>query len=186
MQEAALMRAKQPSEGPLRAPSVPGGESGWHIDPITLRPVIDDLEAFEREFAHDYAREVIRALWSGDPATARERCEVMLAERPSSVRLRAILADCRRDLGETDRAIADYRVLLEECRGTAWESVLHQHLGKALFTAGHYDLALTAFAQAYELRVFTGAHPSLIDSSMVAMSRTQHMLEIQHRARRRH
>ncbi len=184
MHEATLTRLSQPSEGPLRAPSAPGAKAGWHIDSMTLRPVIDDPETFEREFAHDDARDAIRALWSGDPVTARERCEAMLKKRPSSVRLRALLADCRRDLGETDQAIADYRVLLEECRGTAWEAVLHQHLGTALFVAGHFDLALTAFAQAYELRVFAGGDPSLIDSSMAAISRTQHMLEIQHRARR--
>lgn len=166
-------------------PSARGADASWHIDPMTLRPVIDDVEAFDREFAQDDARDIIRALWSGNPVTALERCEDRLAKEPSSVRLRAISADCRRDLGETDRAIAEYRVLLEECRGTSWEAVLHQHLGKALFAAGHYDLALNAFAQAYEMRVFTGADPSLIDSSMAAMSRTQHMLEIQHRARRR-
>ena len=185
MHKATLNRQSLPSERSIDEASVLGERRGWHIDPMTLRPVIDDGEAFDREFAHDHARDVIKALWSGDPAAARERCEVILSEHPSSVRLRAILADCHRDLGETDRAIADYRVLLDECRGTSWEAVLHQHLGKALFAAGHYDLALRAFAQAYELRVFTGTDSSLIDSSMAAMSRTQHMLEIQHRSRRR-
>ena len=87
-------------------PSARGADASWHIDPMTLRPVIDDVEAFNREFAHDDAHDIIRALWSGDPVTALERCEDRLAKEPSSVRLRAILADCRRELGETDRAFS--------------------------------------------------------------------------------
>src|SRR5690625_516635 len=94
------------------------GGPGWIIDGKTLLPRIVDPEEFRRSLADDPLREGIEALWSGRPDEAAELIE---AHEPT-FRTRALRADCLRDQGELDLAIAEYRELIDECAGTAWEA----------------------------------------------------------------
>ena len=152
------------------------GGPGWHIDSDTLRPVITDEAAFRSEYSHDPASEVLIALWSGDPDRALVMLEPLLGASPEYWRWRALRADARRDRGDHDEAIADYRRLVDEHAGTSNEAVLVQHLGKAHFAAGEFESALTCFQRALDLRLAAGADRSLVESSRAALQRTLHVV----------
>ncbi|HLR97088.1 MAG TPA: hypothetical protein VK053_21385, partial [Jiangellaceae bacterium] len=68
-----------------------------------------------------------------------------------------------------DLAIAEYRELIDECAGTAWEAVMRQHLGKALFSASRFTEAGEQFAEALRLREDAGADQDLLTSSHYAL-----------------
>lgn len=125
------------------------GGPGWVLDGATLRPRITDLPAFREGKATDPLAEAIETLWLGDPARARE----LLQAADSSIRVRALLGDCARDLGETDEAVRTYTELLAECTGTPREAMLRQHFGKALLAAGRAEDALAEFETAHAMRV---------------------------------
>ncbi|WP_017586803.1 tetratricopeptide repeat protein [Nocardiopsis ganjiahuensis] len=158
---------------------VPGGP-GWYTDALTLLPVIEDLAEFRRANASDPALRVLEELWSGRPEEAEPLASALVEEAPT-VRHRALLADVRRDLGRIAWAVGEYGQLLEDCRGTAREAVLWQHLGKAHFVGGDLREAAEAFSRALQLRVFEGADPALVASSRVAHQRAEALLD---RARR--
>lgn len=145
------------------------------MDALTLLPVIEDLEEFRRAHADDRALPVLEELWSGRPDTA-EPLAMALVEDASTVRHRALLADVRRDLGRIAWAVDEYGRLLEECRGTAREAVLRQHLGKAHFVGGDLPRAVEEFSTALQLRVSAGAAPDLIASSRIARQRAESLL----------
>lgn len=148
------------------------GGPGWVIDGATLRPRITDLAAFREGMAQDPLVAAIEALWSGDPAGARE----LLHTADPSIRVRALLADCARDLGEVDEAVRECAELLAECAGTPWEPVLRQHSGKALLAADRPEEALAEFETALRQRVAAGAPADLIDSSAQARDRARQVL----------
>ncbi len=141
------------------------GGPGWIIDGKTLLPRIVDPEEFRRSLADDPLREGIEALWSGRPDEAAE----LIEGHEPTFRTRALKADCLRDQGELDLAIAEYRELIDECAGTAWEAVMRQHLGKALFSASRFTEAGEQFAEALRLREDTGADQDLLTSSHYAL-----------------
>lgn len=135
------------------------------IDGATQLPRIVDLPEFRRGLADDPHRDAVEALWCGRPADAAR----LLGGRERTVRVRALLADCSRDLGDLETARKDYVVLVAECEGTPWEAVMRQHLGKVLFTAGRPEEAAEQFARALELRELAGADESLLASSRRAL-----------------
>ena len=143
--------------------------AGWHIDPSTLRPVITDEQGFREQHSSDPALEVLVALWSGDPHAAMVALSTLLEADADHWRWRALRADIQRDLGEHDQAIAQYEELLVDYAGTDREAVLVQHLGKAHFAAGHYDEAASCFERALQRRSISGADPSLVASSQIAL-----------------
>jgi tetratricopeptide (TPR) repeat protein len=143
--------------------------AGWHIDPSTLRPVITDEHEFREQHSSDPALEVLVALWSGDPHSAMAALSNLLGTDADHWRWRALHADIKRDLGEHDHAIAAYEELLGDYAGTDREAVLIQHLGKAHFAADHYDEAASCFERALRLRSASGADPSLVASSRIAL-----------------
>lgn len=151
------------------------GGPGWHLDGTTLRPVLDDVEAFRSAHREDPAVEALVALWTGDADTA-EQLLLATAGVRESPRLRALLADAWRDQGRTAEAVTAYEGLVAEAAGTGREAVLHQHLGKALLAAGRTSEALTAFEHALRLRVEQGAEASLVASSEVAVRRVRELL----------
>lgn len=126
---------------------VPGGP-GWIIRATDLRPVITDLAAFRTGLRDDSLAEPIELLWTGHAEAALRHLEV-LEQTP---RVRALQADCRRDLGDTDTAVSEYDALVSECAGTAREATMRQHRGKALLAAGRVDLAVEDFRAAVALR----------------------------------
>ena len=153
---------------------VPGGP-GWVIDGQTLLPRITEPAVFREGLAHDPLVDAVEALWSGDPQRAR----TVLQRECRTVRVRAMLADCDRDLGRVERAIDEYEDLLAECADTPWEPVLRQHYGKTLLAAGRAEDALEEFEAAYEMRVEAGAAPDLIASSEQARARAEQLVSAQ-------
>lgn len=144
-------------------------DAGWHIDPRSLLPVIDDIEAFRRAHRDDEARDALEALWGGRPGEAEALLRA--AAQPGSPRIRALIADAWRDQGRHDAAIRAYRELVQETAGTRLEATMRQHLGKTYFAAGRHAEALEAFTVALTLRVRDGADPDLIASSRLAVDR---------------
>lgn len=140
---------------------VPGGP-GWIIRDSDLRPHITDLAVFRRDFHNDPLAKPIELLWTNRPEEAR----VALDASPQSVRVRALRADCLRDLGQTDRAVAIYDALLRETVGSSREAFIRQHRGKALLEAGKVLDAQEEFARVVELR--TGGDPALFTSASQA------------------
>ncbi|WP_102157416.1 tetratricopeptide repeat protein [Zhihengliuella halotolerans] len=150
--------------------------TSWHIDENSLLPVIDDLEAFRREFKDDPVADVLIHLWSGRPRQAEDLLGAM-APPASSFRLRALLADAWRDQGHYDDAIAAYRDLVAATAGTPREAVMRQHLGKVYFVCGEYSRALECFEEALELRVREKADADLMASSQLAVGRATEILK---------
>jgi Flp pilus assembly protein TadD len=81
--------------------------------------------------------------------------------------VRALAADCHRDLGDTALAVGEYDVLVAESLGTAREAVMRQHRGKALLANGEAERAIEDFQQAVELR--RTADTVLLDSAEQAL-----------------
>jgi tetratricopeptide (TPR) repeat protein len=151
------------------------GGPGWHMDARSLLPTITDEALFRTTYADDPAVEVLVALWSGDPDSALARLEPLLRESPDHWRWRALRADAGRDLGDHERAVAEYRRLVAEHAGTAREAVLVQHLGKAQFAAGEYASAVDCFERALALRLAAGAERPLVESSRAALARAREL-----------
>lgn len=124
------------------------GGPGWIIRGADLRPAITDLAAFRDGMAGDPLVTVIELLWTGQAQRALDRLQGL----PRSPRVRALIADCRRDLGDHAAAVREYDQLVAECGGTPREAVMRQHRAKALLAAGHADRAVEDFRRAVELR----------------------------------
>lgn len=139
------------------------GGPGWVIRGADLRPAITDLEEFRRGIAADPLARALELLWSGAPGRALRA----LAAQEATPRVRALRADCLRDLGEAARAVAEYDRLLAEVRGTPREAVMRQHRGKALLAAGRPAQAQEDFERVVELR--TGGDPALLASAHQAL-----------------
>jgi tetratricopeptide (TPR) repeat protein len=139
--------------------------------------VISDQAAFRFHHADDPALEALVALWTGHPERALAALQPLLDADPGNWRWRALRADARRDLGEHDAAIADYRQLVGEHAGTGHEAVLLQHLGKAYLAAEEYASAVTCFARALNLRTAAHADSALVDSSRAALERARQLAQ---------
>jgi tetratricopeptide (TPR) repeat protein len=139
------------------------GGPGWIIRAANLRPVVIDLDAFRAGLAGDPLAEPIELLWTGNAGAALHVLE-LLQQTP---RVRALAADCHRDLGDTALAVGEYDVLVAESLGTAREAVLRQHRGKALLANGEAERAIEDFQQAVELR--RTADTVLLDSAEQAL-----------------
>jgi tetratricopeptide (TPR) repeat protein len=146
------------------------GGPGWRVNPDTLLPEITDVARFRAALADDPCRDVLTALWSGDPRTALELVTSMLASDPTHPRLLALQADCLRDCGDVAAARAQYEGLVAAHVGTEREAAMVQHLGKTLFVARDYAAAADCFARALELRDRIG-DAELIASSRLALDR---------------
>lgn len=140
------------------------GGPGWVIRGDDLRPSITDLTQFRRAHADDELLNVLELLWSGRPAAALD----LLSSHPATARVRALTADCHRDLGQHARALVAYDTLVAESAGPAHEAVMRQHRGKALLASGDPERALADFERAAELR--KNADPSLLASTQQAIA----------------
>lgn len=153
------------------AESIDGGP-GWIIDGETLRPRITDLATFRGGMVEDPLRDAVEHLWSGRPKQALEQ----LSACEESMRVRALIADCHRDLGNCAAARAIYDELVEQYSGTAAEAVMRQHRGKVHLTAGDPGRALADFKRAAELR--KDQSPALLASSQQAVAVARQTLAV--------
>lgn len=151
---------------------IPGGP-GYQIHPLTLRPMITDLQAFRAGLIDDPCRAALEALWSERPADAATQLDQLLIIEPRSIRLRALRADCDRDLGRFDAAIDTYQRLLKETANTVREATIVQHLGKAQFAAGRYADAAKSFDRAATLR--RNAAADLLESAVRSRDRARQL-----------
>lgn len=140
------------------------GGPGWIIRGSDLRPEIVDLNAFRDGLTDDPLATVIELLWTGKADEALD----LLRQEPQSVRVRALSADCLRDLGDLDAANAIYDELVAECAGTGREAFMHQHRGKARLASGRLEEAVADFEHAVKLRL--GGDPDLLASAGQALA----------------
>ena len=143
------------------------GGPGWRIRSTDLRPVITDLAAFRTGLADDPLREEIELLWTGEADDALRRLERVAPTQ----RVRALRADCHRDLGDTRAAVREYDLLVAECIGTTRGATMRQHRGKALLAAGSVDRAVEDFTLAVALR--QASDPVLVASAEQALAVAQ-------------
>lgn len=147
----------------MSSPNYVEGGAGWRIWSTDLRPEITDLEAFRSALRGDPLLDAIEALWRGDPRGALS----LLANQPDSFRVRALRADCHRDLGDHEVAVAEYDLLVETVAGSPREAVIRQHRGKALLAAGRAEEAVEDFERVVVLR--EGGDPTLLASAVQAL-----------------
>lgn len=124
------------------------GGPGWVIRGEDLQPEITDRAVFRDAHAEDELLDVLDLLWSGHAAAALD----LLDSFEDYSRVRALRADCLRDLGHHDRALHLYDALVEESAGTPREAAMRQHRGKVHLVAGDPVQALYDFERAVELR----------------------------------
>ncbi len=165
----------RPSRAERARAAIDGGP-GWHMDPDSLLPVLDDEARFREAHAADPAVDVLVALWSGDPDRAAAALEPLLAAEPTWWRLQALTADVARERGSVEEAVEILRELVGTHEGSPREAVLVQHLGKALFTGGDVAGAADCFHRALELRESAGADAALVESSRRALERARSLL----------
>ncbi|MEV0890262.1 hypothetical protein [Promicromonospora sp. NPDC050262] len=144
---------------------------GWHTDPATLQPVLDDEVAFRAANATDSALEVFVALWSDEPNRAATLLQPLIDGDPTSLRLQVLAADVIRARGDTSTAIKILELLVGSHEYRSGEEVAVRHLGEALFAVGDYPHAAARFRRSLDLRLAAGADASLIDTSRMALDR---------------
>lgn len=146
------------------------GGPGWHVDPTSLRPVLDDEPAFRAHHGDDPFVDALVLLWTGRPREA----EAALATTPCPERRRrALLADAWRDQGRHAEALAAYERLVGETAGTPSEATMRQHRGKALLAAGRPGEAVRELSAALAARTAAGADDDLVASSRLALARAR-------------
>lgn len=113
-----------------------------------LRPEVTHQTLFRRENSHDPLRDAVELLWAGEPVRALR----LLDQEPASVRVRALIAECRRDLGHHEEAVAALRELVTESIGAGRESFMRRHLGKAFLATEQTEKVIEQFRIAVEVR----------------------------------
>lgn len=149
---------------------VPGGK-GWIIRDTDLRPEITDLQAFQQAHESDPLADTLELLWTGHADEAIVALDNAAETLGPTVRIRALRADCLRDLGYPKEAVAIYEELFAEAQGTSREPFIRQHRGKALIAAGRTDEAHAEFARVVEMR--TGGDSALLASAVQALNFAQ-------------
>ncbi|MDR2256273.1 MAG: hypothetical protein LBE25_09785 [Arthrobacter sp.] len=164
VQVVAVAESPRPSHRPGQpSPLAEASNTGWDIDPETLRPRIVDREQFRLHLDGDELLPVLELLWGGSPRAAL----ALVADHPVTLRTRALTADCLRDLHRHAEAVSIYDELFLETDGTPRATVMLQHRGKAHFAAHQWPQAAADFAQAAALRGH--ADPELLASSLHAL-----------------
>lgn len=142
---------------------------GWHHDPLSLRPVLDDERSFRAAYADDVAIDAVVSLFDGRPHDAELQLRELLAGDPHNRRLIALLADARRDQGHYDEAEATYRGLIDTEHDGLRRAAFVQHLGKTLYAAGRLAEAAACFSESLAARRALGADADQLASSELAL-----------------
>lgn len=140
---------------------------GWILSGKDLRPRITDVGLFREGMKDDPLALAIEALWLGDPARALR----MLSREEQTLRVRALSADCLRDLGRADEALAEYNKLVKLAQGTRSEAFMVQHRGKVHLVLGNRNEAIEDFQRSVNLR--TGGDEALLASALQALEFAQ-------------
>ena len=148
--------------------------ANWHIDPETLREVVDDREALEQELLTATALDqvwMLRIL--GRLSDAEHVGREQLARAADRWRPLLLLADVRRWQGALDEAgsLQDEAAALADTPSR--RATTSQHIGKRLMEAGLVDAAADQFQRALDIREAYGAATELIESSRTALNRTR-------------
>ena len=93
---------------------------------------------------------------------------MLLQAQDQSVRVRALTADCLRDLGHGQSALEIYDALITETGGTGYEAVMLQHRGKVHLELGDIPAARTDFQRSVRLR--RDGDPALLASAEQALA----------------
>lgn len=148
--------------------------TAWHLDPVTLREVVDDHAALEHEL--DVAAPVdriwlLRVLGRSRDAVAEGRRLLPIAEDPWRPLL--LVAHAHHWLREWTEAAQLQDQALQRAIGTAREATTRQHIGKRLLDEGRGPEAVVQLVLALQLRETAGADPALVTSSRDAVHRAR-------------
>jgi len=148
--------------------------ANWHIDPGTLREVVDDRKALEQELATAAPLEqvwMLRIL--GRLPEAEQLAREQLALASDRWRPLLLLADVRRwqDALDDAASLQDEAVALAD--SPSRRATTSQHIGKRLMDAGLPEAAARQFELALEIRQEDGASTELIESSRTALRRAR-------------
>jgi tetratricopeptide (TPR) repeat protein len=148
--------------------------SFWHIDPLTLREVVDNEEGM-RELLGRVSE--LDAVWIlrvlGELPEAQRRARAALVSNPDTGRSAVLLADILVAGGQFGEAEELHAKALDIARGTRREATVRQHSGKRLFAQSRYAEAEEQFQIALDLRRAENAAESLIRSSELALARVR-------------
>lgn len=145
---------------------------GWHIDPTTLREVVDDREALlaELESAGPVDRGwLLRVLGRGaEAAEEGERLLGAAAPDDGVWRVLLLVAHAHHWQGDHDRAakLQDAAATLADSPGR--RATTAQHVGTRLLDHGRVHEALAAFEEAVRLREALGDAATLRSSRLAA------------------
>ncbi len=148
--------------------------ANWHIDPETLREVVDDREALEQQLV---TARPLDQVWMlrilGRLSEAERLGREQLESATDRWRPLLLLADVRRWQGSLDEAA----VLQDEAAGLAESptrrATTSQHIGKRLLESGDAEAAAEHFQRALDLREAAGAVNGVIESSRAALRRAR-------------
>jgi tetratricopeptide (TPR) repeat protein len=150
--------------------------SYWHIDPLTLREVVDNEEGM-RELLGSVNE--LDAVWIlrvlGELPEALRRARAALVSNPDTSRAAVLLADILVAGGQFGEAEKLHAKALDIERGTRREATVRQHSGKRLFDQSRYAEAQEQFQIALDLRRAENAAESLIRSSELALARVREL-----------
>ncbi len=148
--------------------------AAWHLDPVTLREVVDDRATLKRELE---AAAPVERIWLlrvlGRPRDAVVEGRRLLPDEQDSWRLSLLLAHAHHWLGEWPEAARLHDLVLQVVVDTTREPTTRQHIGKRLLDEGRADEALVQLEHALRLRELAGADPELIASSQAAVTRAR-------------
>lgn len=152
--------------------TIPG--DAWHLDPLTLREVIDNRGALEA--ALDEATPVdrvwlLRVLGRVDAAVAEG--DFLLAGT-SGWRDVLVVAHAYQWRGDFARAAQLQLRALALAETPSRLATTRQHIGRRLFDEGRLTEALLEFEGALALRTLIG--PALVESSRMAAARVRELL----------
>lgn len=140
---------------------------GWILSGKDLRPCITDRKLFREGMKDDPLAQAIEDLWLGEPARALQ----LLSGEEQTLRVRALSADCLRELGRAYEALAEYNKLVNLAQGTQSEAFMVQHRGKVHLVLENRYEAIEDFQRSVNLRI--GGDETLLASALQALEFAQ-------------
>jgi tetratricopeptide (TPR) repeat protein len=148
--------------------------ANWHIDPETLREVVDDREALEQQLVKASPLDQVWMLRILGRLSEAERIgREQLDAATDRWRPLLLLADVRRWQGSLDEATSLQDEAAALADSPARRATTNQHIGKRLMESGDAEAAAENFQRALDLREAVGAASDVIESSRAALRRAR-------------